>query len=256
MTTKDDLDRWFESLDAESIPVANPTAADLDQFSDAEAQSAPRDWAESLDSVWGRAVLAQNRARAATRERRHRIVRWALPAGAVVVVAGVVALMVPGGDGNDSTFASLAPVVSGTAQSPALPPAASSSAAAEVPANTNCLAVHDGALVKGAGAGGAGSGADAVLAFQYAYYVTRSGVQARAVVAPDAAVPAAPDIQAGIDTIPPGTTHCLAIVAIATDRYSVELTEHRPDGATTVYKQTVTTAPRDGHIVITGITGQ
>ncbi|MFD4356588.1 hypothetical protein ACFWPX_28830 [Nocardia sp. NPDC058518] len=109
-------------------------------------------------------------------------------------------------------------------------------------------------VLRSAESGGTGSGPDAVLAFQYAYYVTRSGEQARAVVTPDADVSPAAVIQRGIDTIPVGTTHCVRITTVAADRFTVEVTEFRPAGAPATYtKQSVRTALVGDRTLITGI---
>ncbi|MBC7299627.1 MAG: hypothetical protein H5T78_01600 [Nocardia sp.] len=109
-------------------------------------------------------------------------------------------------------------------------------------------------VLRSAEAGGTDSGPDAVLAFQYAYYVTRSGAQARAVVTPDADVSPAAVIQRGIDTIPVGTTHCVRITTVAPDRFTVEVTEFRPAGAPATYtKQSVRTAQVGDRTLITGI---
>ncbi|MBF6463904.1 hypothetical protein IU427_01760 [Nocardia beijingensis] len=118
-----------------------------------------------------------------------------------------------------------------------------------------CPTERSDAIVRSAEAGGPGSGPDAVLSFQYAYYVERSGERARAAVAPDADVQPAPVIQRGIDSVPAGTTHCVRIVTVGDNRYSVEVTEYRPGGAPATYsRQTVTTAVIDGRTLITGIT--
>ncbi|MEU2037667.1 hypothetical protein [Nocardia niwae] len=117
-----------------------------------------------------------------------------------------------------------------------------------------CPTERTDAIVRSAEAGGTGSGPDAVLSFQYAYYVERSGERARAAVAPDANVQPAPIIQRGIDSVPVGTTHCVRIVTVGENRYSVEVTEYRPGGAPATYsRQTVTTAVIDGRTLITGI---
>ncbi|MFE6921162.1 hypothetical protein ACFVAV_08970 [Nocardia sp. NPDC057663] len=109
-------------------------------------------------------------------------------------------------------------------------------------------------VVRSAEAGGTGSGPDAVLAFQYAYYVNRSGEQARAMTAPGADVSPAAVIQRGIDSIPVGTTHCVRITTVAADRYTVEVTEFRPAGAPATYtKQSVRTALVGDRTLITGI---
>ncbi|WP_280400447.1 hypothetical protein [Nocardia carnea] len=118
-----------------------------------------------------------------------------------------------------------------------------------------CPDERTGSVVRGAGAGGTDSGPAAILRFQYAYYVHRSGAVAHEVVAPGAAVSPAEVIQAGIDSVAPGTGHCVRIVAVADGRYSVEVTEYRPGGAPATYsRQTVTTAVIDGRTLITGIT--
>jgi hypothetical protein len=109
-------------------------------------------------------------------------------------------------------------------------------------------------IVRSAEPGGTESGPEAILAFQYAFYVERSGERVRAVVAPDSNISPAAVIQHGIDTIPVGTTHCVRIQTITENRYSVEVTEYRPGGAPATYnKQTVTTAVVGGRTLITGI---
>ncbi|MEU4340694.1 hypothetical protein AB0H00_05380 [Nocardia sp. NPDC023852] len=121
-------------------------------------------------------------------------------------------------------------------------------------AGGGCPTERGDSIVRSAEAGGPDSGPDAVLSFQHAYYVERSGERAREAVAPDAAVQPASVIQRGIDTIPAGTTHCVRIVTIADNRYSVEVTEYRPSGGPATYnKQTVTTAVIGGRTLITGI---
>ncbi|MFD4401570.1 hypothetical protein ACFWPH_02280 [Nocardia sp. NPDC058499] len=134
------------------------------------------------------------------------------------------------------------------------PPA---SRAQDIPpaADPNCPAERLGNTVQGNGPGGTASGTDAIFGFQHAYYVTRSGEQARTVVAPDAAVPPAADIQHGIDTIPAGTTHCLQITPGAfVGQYTVVVTEHRPGSAPLGYNPQLVTTMRIGdRTLITGI---
>ncbi|MFD8099642.1 hypothetical protein ACFV24_08900 [Nocardia fluminea] len=118
----------------------------------------------------------------------------------------------------------------------------------------SCPTERTETVLRSAEAGGTDSGPDAVLAFQYAYYVTRSGEQARAVVTPDADVSPAAVIQRGIDTIPVGTTHCVRITTVAADRFTVEVTEFRPAGAPATYtKQSVRTALVGDRTLIMGI---
>ncbi|MBF6348511.1 hypothetical protein IU448_05685 [Nocardia flavorosea] len=122
-------------------------------------------------------------------------------------------------------------------------------------ADPNCPAERIGNTIQGNGPGGTGSGTDAIFGFQHAYYVARSAEQARTVVAPDAAVPPAADIQRGIDTIPAGTTHCLRITPGAfVGQYTVVVTEHRPGSAPLGYNPQLVTTMRIGdRTLITGI---
>lgn len=131
----------------------------------------------------------------------------------------------------------------------AAPPAATTGA------GLSCQSVKDGKLTVGNGAGDTTSGPGAILGFQHAFYVERSGAQARRFVAPDAEnVSTADIIQKGIDEqVPVGTTHCLRINEVATDTFDVDLTELHPDGKKTIYPQTITTVNRDGKILVYAI---
>ncbi|MFE3443099.1 hypothetical protein ACFXNW_08710 [Nocardia sp. NPDC059180] len=119
----------------------------------------------------------------------------------------------------------------------------------------SCAPERVGNRIQGNAAGGDDSGPAAIFAFQHAFYIARSGEQARAVVAPGAAVPSAPDIQRGIDSVPAGTTHCLTISPGAfVGQYTVVITEYRPHAEPITYNaQLVTTAGVDGRTLITGI---
>ncbi|MBF6080587.1 hypothetical protein IU485_04365 [Nocardia cyriacigeorgica] len=118
-----------------------------------------------------------------------------------------------------------------------------------------CAPERVGNRIQGNAAGGDDSGTAAIFAFQHAFYVARSGEQARTVVAPGAAVPSAADIQRGIDSVPAGTTHCLAISPGAfVGQYTVVVTEYRPQTQPITYNpQLVTTATVGGRTLITGI---
>jgi hypothetical protein len=165
--------------------------------------------------------------------------RW-IVLGAVAAIAVVVALVVTivavnrdsGGDGGVA----------------APPPAATTAA-------LSCPTSREGKVTVGNGAGDAASGPGAILGFQYSFYVERSGERARRFVDPEALNVSTADIiqQAINDQIPVGTTHCLRIIELATDTFDVDLTEHRIDGVTTVYRQTVTTTNRDGKTLIYAI---
>ncbi|WP_156426254.1 hypothetical protein [Nocardia jinanensis] len=137
------------------------------------------------------------------------------------------------------------------------PAAAAPSATAPAAPGTDphCAAERVGNTVQGNGPGGADSGPEAIFGFQHAYYVARSGEQARALVAADAAVPPAADIQRGIDGIPAGTTYCVRITPGAfVGQYTVAVTEYRPGTAPLGYNPQLVTTMRIGdRTLITGI---
>ncbi|MFX0581125.1 hypothetical protein [Nocardia nepalensis] len=97
------------------------------------------------------------------------------------------------------------------------------------------------------------SGPQAITAFEASYYVARDAGQARAVVSSDAAVPSIDQIQAGIDSVPPGTTYCVQIHPLESGQYLVELTEIRPGQAGMTWRQRISTIEIDGHAMITSI---
>ncbi|MEV0360352.1 hypothetical protein AB0H71_30280 [Nocardia sp. NPDC050697] len=153
-------------------------------------------------------------------------------AAALALLIAVVVIVVTVRGGSDDEPAVAAPVPSTAALS--------------------CPASEDGTVTVGNGTGTTEDGAGAILGFQYAFYVERNGERARRYVDPDAAnISSAQVIQSAIDEqIPVGTTHCLRVTELATDTFEVDLTEHRPDGVTTVYQQTVATVVKDGkHLV-------
>ncbi|WP_433195181.1 hypothetical protein ACQP1G_40625 [Nocardia sp. CA-107356] len=166
---------------------------------------------------------------------RGRWIALGVLAAVVVVLALVVTFVAVSRDDNSSPKAA--------------PPPPSTSAA------LSCPASRDGKVTRGNGQGDTSSGAGAILGFQYEFYVGRNGERARKYVASDAEnVSTAEIIQQAInEQIPVGTTHCLRIAEVATDTFEVDLTEHRPDGTTNVYRQTVTTVNRDGKTVLFAI---
>ncbi len=106
------------------------------------------------------------------------------------------------------------------------------------------------------GPGDANSGPGVIASFQYAYYALRSGAAVRATVTPDNTLVTEAGMQQGIDTIPPGTTHCVDITEIGPNEYSAKVTETRPNGETITYKQRAVTATMpDGRTLISKIGG-
>ncbi|MDV6211886.1 hypothetical protein R3Q08_26860 [Rhodococcus erythropolis] len=90
------------------------------------------------------------------------------------------------------------------------------------------------------------SGPGVIAAFEHAYYVTRSGAAVRALTTPDTSLPTTEKIQAGIDTVPTGTSHCVRITPIAAGIYSVALSEMRPGQPPAQFPQTITAKEFDG----------
>ncbi|MFI6569558.1 hypothetical protein [Nocardia fluminea] len=177
-------------------------------------------------------------ARMIDRSKRRRVPRWVAPL--VASVAGAVLL---GG-----TYVQLrGPAPASTAASTPLIPSSVS------PVTAECPTEQIGAMVRGNGAGGTESGIAAIMAFQHAYYVARSGDEARTLVAPGAVAPSAAAIQAGIDSTPVGTTHCVEITPGAyAGQYLVKITAFRPDSAPSTYTpQLVGTAEVGNKTLIT-----
>ncbi|TWH09392.1 hypothetical protein L618_005700000020 [Rhodococcus rhodochrous J45] len=89
------------------------------------------------------------------------------------------------------------------------------------------------------------SGAGVIAAWNYAYYVRRDAVAARALATPNSSVVPAEQLQPFIDDIPVGTNYCVRTKPLSEDVYLVDLSELRPDGVQRI-TQTVTTARIDG----------
>ncbi|MEC3914429.1 hypothetical protein [Nocardia sp. CDC160] len=104
-----------------------------------------------------------------------------------------------------------------------------------------------GSTVRGNGPGSTKSGPDVILALQNRYYVDRSGKSVREMFAPDAAAPTADQIQAGIDTIPVGTTYCVQIMPGPFDgQHIMVVTEHHPDATTRTWSPQLVITTKQG----------
>lgn len=166
---------------------------------------------------WSQPDTASGFPAPARRRRRRRV---AIGAG----VFAVVALVLVGG-------AVMAGVLSFSSSSASSSSASSSAAVAgPPPTQTACPASSSNGVVTGSGPGDQDSGPGVIEAFNHAYYVQRSAAAARAVAAPGA-VAAEPVMQAYIDKLPVGTTHCLSITTLAPNTFRVVLTEIPPDSA-------------------------
>ncbi|WP_280220883.1 hypothetical protein [Nocardia neocaledoniensis] len=176
-----------------------------------------------------------------TKESDRRL-RWII-GGAAAAVLLVVALVLTIGlvkrGGGDDPGVTAAPIPS-------------------VASPTECKAMSEQAVTVGNGPGDTSTGAKAILGFQYAFYVDRSGAKVREYVAPDAEnISPAETIQKAIDDlIPAGSTHCVRMRETSVGRYDVELREWHPDGSAIVYKQEIVTTNTDGKWQVKSITAR
>ncbi|MFI9504470.1 hypothetical protein [Nocardia sp. NPDC052566] len=125
-------------------------------------------------------------------------------------------------------------------------------------ATPGCEQRHTPDVVSGTDPGGTGDGPSAILAFERAYYVQRSGYAAREVVAANSTVPPAVQIQRGIDKVPAGTRYCVRITRteggdVAEAKWKVELTQQHPGAAPQTFIQLVTTRTAANRTLITAI---
>ncbi|MFC6009530.1 hypothetical protein [Nocardia lasii] len=150
-------------------------------------------------------------------------------AAVLLVVALVLTIAVVKRGGGDDPAVTAAPVTSAAS-------------------GAECRAVAEQSVTVGNGPGDTTSGSRAILGFQYAFYVDRSGAKVREYTAPDAVnIMSAEVIQDAIDNaIPVGTTHCVKMRETAIGRYDVELREQHPSGSSVVYKQEIVTSNTDG----------
>ncbi|WP_227979614.1 serine/threonine-protein kinase [Nocardia spumae] len=128
----------------------------------------------------------------------------------------------------------------------------------EVPGtNPWCYRVRTADSVNDSGPGGSDSGPAAVLAYEYAQYVSRSGSDARQYTAAEStAIPSAQALQTAIDQVPVGTQHCVHVTGgTIPDRYEVQVFERRPDRGFLRHAYTAITTTRDGRVVLKEIRG-
>ncbi|WP_157116567.1 hypothetical protein [Nocardia vaccinii] len=81
-----------------------------------------------------------------------------------------------------------------------------------------------------------------IATFEAAYYSARSAPDALRVVAPEAGI-TEQGLAAGIASIPPGTTHCVAITPVTANTATVHLVELHPDQHRVDYLQVINTIP-------------
>ena len=173
-------------------------------------------------------------------------------AGAVAVAVGVVLGLIITvasfvGKASDDEPVAQPPAPS----APILPPPVSPAEDADCPNRTD-----DNGVITGRDPGGTSSGPAVIKAFEHAYFVQRSGAQARSFVAPLGRAPTAEQIQTGIDSaLAPGTRHCVAITSRGDGLWGVEVTMLPPGaGEPETSRQLFQTAEVEGRTLITAIT--
>ncbi|WP_225731164.1 MULTISPECIES: hypothetical protein [unclassified Nocardia] len=177
---------------------------------------------------------------------------------ALGVTVAIVAVVLVAFKASGKTKHPLAPTTSVAAQPTAGSSAAATSEPVSAVATPGCPQQRTPDVVSGTDPGGTGDGPSAILAFERAYYVQRSGYAARAVVAPDATVPPAEQIQRGINQIADGTRYCVRITPTPGGdggqmRWQVQLTQQQPGQDAQTFTQVITTRTAADRTLITAI---
>ncbi|WP_280507257.1 hypothetical protein [Nocardia flavorosea] len=123
-------------------------------------------------------------------------------------------------------------------------------------ATAGCTRARSGSITIGADPGDHSSPQQAILGFEWSYYVERDAALARTFTTPDAKVSDQETIQAGIDSQPDGVRYCVYITAADNTGkvWDVELQEQWPDDPEPIrYGQKITTITEHGKTLITGI---
>ncbi|WP_280436275.1 hypothetical protein [Nocardia carnea] len=173
-------------------------------------------------------------------------------AASVAAIGAVVAL-------NFRATTRDSPPAAGTAGS--APTAAAPASTTALPASwahatAGCTRTRSGSITIGADPGDHSSPQQAILGFEWSYYVERDAALARTFTTPDAKVPDRATIQAGIDSQPDGVRYCVYITAADKSNtvWDVELQEQWPDDPEPIrYGQKITTTTQHGKTLITGI---
>ncbi len=189
--------------------------------------------------------LAATSASPSQRLRGRAAVIGAVAAVAVLVIGGGAIAASAFGGGDDDAPMNVAEIA----------PATTSTAATSVAPQSWCSPSTEAGVVRGSGPGGTGSGPNAILAFDHAYYVERNGAKARALLVSDAQVKSATaeELQAGIDTVPAGTEHCVEIRATEPNTFAVTLEQRYLDGSRVSGRQIVKVTDVGGRTLITSI---
>jgi hypothetical protein len=204
------------------------------------APAAPRDHGSALNTAESdpMAQLAHSaRTRTKRLRRNRRLVKAAALTATGVVVVGAVLIAVQAIGAK--------PIQASADVSPPAAPQQS---------QPWCPVVNEGARISGAGPGDTTTGPGQILWLEYQMYVQRNADAARQVLAPSAAAAPIEETRAAISAIPTGTEHCVHMVALAADRFSVKVEERLGSGASQTWDLLVTIAIQpDGRSLIAAI---
>ncbi|MBF6095018.1 hypothetical protein [Nocardia cyriacigeorgica] len=200
------------------------------------ARTAPRDTAGTGGEEWAWLDRTVDHRTARARETRVPARVWAGLAAGLGVSGVIIGLGVASLTGRSEAPVAVPAIT-------AVPPTPTSSPAA-------CEGLTGATVTDQAGDNHSLAGV--VAGFQHAYYVQRSADAAMRFLGPESGIVAAA-LAAGIASIPPGTTHCVAITPIADTTAEVHLAEVRPDGSRIDYLQLVNVRPSQPDTVITNI---
>ena len=260
-------EQWLDPSPAHresSVAVSRPDPDDrLADAGDAEAvlpPVAPDDAPKPRPSLIDRSGsnpgprLRNPRPRRPNNRRADKTVAALIMVGLAVVVVSIVLTVIHTTRDRTPSTVSATTAAQGVAARPVAPlpssPAPNNPApSSPAPGGQSATFAADGCeqrrtadVVSGTDPGGTRNGPDAILAFQRAYYVQRSGFAARAVVADDANVPPPEQIQRGINQVPVGTRYCVQVTRAGQEgQWEVRLTQQEPGAQPRAFTQVVTT---------------
>lgn len=188
-------------------------------------------------------LVEEARRRAMAMRRRQQIITRAVLLAAAIAVIAVVAA------GAWIFTARDTPTAAPTSTAAAPPPAAP---AAEV-TDPWCTPSTTADRVVGAGEGDTTSATGVILRLEHSWYVRRDATAVRAVIAPDARVAPESATREAISAVPAGTRHCVTMSPLPADRWLVTVDEKHPDGSQASWQQIITTAQREGRVLVTAI---
>lgn len=167
-----------------------------------------------------------------------------LSAAVLTIVAALGTVAVVNADGESNSTPASSTVIAAPPPAPKKVPSTSAS----------CPSSTEGPTTIGRDKGGTVGGAEVIKAFEYAYYVQRSGAAAREHVAPLGKPGSADQMQDGIAGIDAGTLHCVKVTDRGNGLWALELTEIPPNGGDVIIRhQLVQTIEANGRTFINSI---